>query len=265
MSQRAADLRDQLGKRHYVLEALSDGPQTKPELVEAVDKSRSTVDRAITAFRDHDCVEPAGKGRYRLTKTGTTALSVCSDYVARTSALSDATALINDSELDIGVGFLDGIDVSVADPLVPELALEPSTQIVSDASQLRGLAAAMLGSYPEILLEGVREKGLAVEIVTTHQLARSALELKPQAVSTLLSYDRVEMRITDQPVPESLWIATTPEKTHAGITVHADSGVKGVMINSTPAAVTWAERTYSTFRETSEPLADSVVERVVDR
>ncbi|ATW89750.1 putative transcriptional regulator [Halohasta litchfieldiae] len=265
MSQQAADLRDQLGKRRYVLEALSEGPRTKPELVAAVDKSRSTIDRAITAFRDHDCVEPAGKGRYRVTKTGATALSVYSDYVTRTSALSDATALINDSELDIGIGFLDGLDVSVADPQVPELALEPSTRIVGDASQLRGLAAAMLSSYPEILLEEVREAGLDVEIITTHQLAKSALELKPQAMSTLLSYDRVELRITDQPVPESLWIATTPKETHAGITVHADNGVKGVMINNTPAAVTWAERTYAEFQDSSEPLADSVVETVVDQ
>ena len=265
MSQRAADLRDQLGKRYDVLNVLSEGPRTKPELVAAVDKSRSTIDRAITAFRDHDCVEPAGKGRYRLTKTGLTALSVYGDYVARTGALSDATALINDSELDIGVGFLDGMDVSVADPQVPELALEPSTRIVRNASKLRGLAAAMLGSYPEILLEGVRETGLDVEIVTTQQLATSALELKPHAVSTLLSSDGVEMRITDRPVPESLWLATTHEESHAGITVHADNGVKGVLINDTPAAVAWAERTYSRFREASEPLADSFVESVVDQ
>ena len=265
MSQQAAELRDQLSKRHYVLEALSEGPRTKPELVAAVDKSRSTIDRAITAFGGHNCVEPAGKGRYRLTKTGTAALSVYSDYVARTDALSDATALINDSELDIGVEFLDGMDVSVADTQVPELALDPSTRIIREANQLRGLAAAMLASYPEILLEGVREAGLDVEIITTQQLATSALELKPQAVSTLLSYDGVEMRITDQPVPESLWIATTPDKTHAGITIHADNGVKGVMMNSTPAAIAWAERTYSQFRDSSKPLAHSFVERVVDQ
>jgi len=265
MSQRAADLRDQLGKRHDVLSALSAGPRTKPALVEAVDKSRSTIDRAITALADHDCVEPAGKGRYRLTKAGRTGLSVYSDYVARTSALSEATALVNDSELEIAVEFLNGMDVSVADPQVPELALEPSTRLVKEASQLRGLAAAMLGSYPEILLEAVRESGLGVEIVTSQQLATSALELKPQAVSALLSADGVELRITEKPVPESLWLVTTPEGTHAGITVHADNGVKGVIINSTPAAVAWAEETYSSFRDATEPLAQSVIDCVVDQ
>lgn len=51
-------LRDVLSKRHLIVEALSECPRTNPELVDDLEDSRSTVNRAITDLLDVGCVEP---------------------------------------------------------------------------------------------------------------------------------------------------------------------------------------------------------------
>lgn len=253
MSHHAADLRDELSKRHYVLEALFEGPRTKPELVEAVGRSRSTIDRAVASFADHDCVVSNGMGTFRLTKKGIAVVDTYRTYVTRTVGLSAATEIINHSALEPSVDFITDMDVYVADSSVPELALERSTAIVQKAARMRGLAAAMLGSYPEVILAQV-DAGMEAQIITDAALIESALELKPETMVALLEHEAADIRVTDRPIPESLWLTDSAETSHVGITVHAGGGVKGVLINDDPDAVAWGESVYEPFVEVSESV-----------
>jgi len=133
MTQTGRALRNDLRKWDDVLDVLMTGPLTKPELVAAVDSSRSTIDRAVAAFLDHGCLEAAGNGTYRVTNTGMAALDAHQQYVNRTDTLYDAAALLNQTELSVALEFITGAEVHLADPQVPELALDPVS--ISSAPQ----------------------------------------------------------------------------------------------------------------------------------
>ena len=67
-------LRSTLHKRHNVLAALAVEPKTKPELVDTVESSRSTIDRAISALEATDCIERLGSD-YHPTQLGRVSLA----------------------------------------------------------------------------------------------------------------------------------------------------------------------------------------------
>jgi len=117
----------------------------------------------------------------------------------------------------------------------------------------------VLTSYPEILCSLIEDEGLEIELIGTNDLFELAIELDEATMSRLLTAETVEIRITDQPIPEALWIAETPDETYAGITIHTEGAVKGTLINNTPAAVEWATQTYATFRKNSAGLSDDLV------
>jgi len=251
--------RNDLNKWHEVLDAVSTGPLTKPELVGKVGASRSTIDRAVGAFVDHGCLEPVGGGAYRLTNAGSVAVDAHEQYVSRTDTLCDAAELLNQTDLEPDLDFISGAEVHTANPQVPELALEPSIELISNATRFVGLASTVLASYPEVLCTLLEDEGLDIELIGSDDIFELAVELDEATMSRLLTAESVEIRLTDQPIPEALWIAETPDETYTGITVHAEGGVKGTLINNTPAAVGWARQTYATYRENSEPLSDELV------
>ena len=84
------ELRSTLSKRHGVLASVAESPKTKPELVAALDQSRSTIDRAVTELSTVDCIEPRhdDRSQYRCTQTGRLALETYREYCA------DATLLV---------------------------------------------------------------------------------------------------------------------------------------------------------------------------
>ncbi|WP_455550781.1 hypothetical protein [Haloarcula laminariae] len=69
-----SSLRNVLDKRSDVLRYLSETSARKPELVDELPISRSTVDRSIQDLLEVDCVTEI-EGRYTATKTGLLALT----------------------------------------------------------------------------------------------------------------------------------------------------------------------------------------------
>lgn len=259
MTETGTTLRNNLSKWADVLAAVRTGPLTKPELVEEVGASRSTIDRAVAAFLDHGCLESVGSGAYRLTNTGQAALEAHEQYVTRTDTLCEATELLNQAELAVDMAVVPGAEVHMANPQVPELALEPSIEIISNATRFCGLASTVLASYPEVLWTLLEDEDLEIELVGSREIFEMALELDEATMSKLLTADAIDIRITDKPIPDALWIAETPAETYAGLTVHTAGGLAGTLINNTPTAVEWARQTYATYRKDSEPLAEDFV------
>ncbi|WP_235271556.1 hypothetical protein [Halorubrum saccharovorum] len=93
MADDGTDLRSVLTKREAILGYLAESPARKPELVDELSISRSTVDRAIGELIDTDCVVADGAA-YTVTKTGHLALAERTDYVASTDAIGRASELL---------------------------------------------------------------------------------------------------------------------------------------------------------------------------
>ena len=63
------------------------------------------------------------------------------------------------------------------------------------------------------------------------------------------------MYATDEQLPYALWVMETPDGTCAGITAYEDGGVRGVLMNDSEAAVTWAQGQYDAYRERARPVS----------
>ena len=106
---------DVVTKRYEFLVALST-PKTKPELVASLDRSRSTVDRAVGALRDADLVERTGS-EYVVTYAGRQATAAYEAFRDRLDALQRAHPVLSalPPDVDIDPAVLHGADVETAD------------------------------------------------------------------------------------------------------------------------------------------------------
>lgn len=246
------ELRATLHKRSDTLAALAERPRTKPELVEEVGPSRSTVDRSISELEECGCVQRIGS-KYHLTPLGRISLEEYRSYTETMDDIYEAGTVINalPDTVSIPSAFLCGASVYVADPNVPESALQPSIELLADANRLTGLAPVALTMYPKILDDLVGENDLEVEVVIERSTLETLLELSQERLERLIQGGDLTFLVTDESLPYALWIIEQPEDTYAGITVYENGGVQGVLINDSEAALSWARETYRGFESTA--------------
>ena len=242
-------LRAVLSNRHHVLRALCTESATKPELVEKLDASRSTIDRAIRDLEDVECIE-SSDGRYRPTTTGQLALLEYDDYVSKTDTIDHATAFVNElpAESPIDCAMLRGCEITLSEPHAPELALQSSIDVFDRATTMRGLAPVVLTLYPKLIGDQVAAGDLTVEIVAQQNVVDSLAALDGNNGAQMTETDAVSIYSTTDSLPYALWIMETSEQDVAGITAYADGSVHGVLTNDSDVALRWAQDQYQTYK-----------------
>lgn len=242
------ELRKLLTTRVEVLEAIDDRPQRKPSLVETVESSRSTIDRAVGELVKQGCID-ASTGEYHTTPLGRIALNVHRDYVERIDDVVRAREVLNENQnlADLPAAFLRDVEVSVADPSLPEAALEPSVELLQHSDRLLGLAPVVLASYIELVEAGVTENDLTAEIVIHDSTVPKLLEYR-DSLSEVIDSGAVTLYVTEEELPYSLWLMESADDAVAGITVHQNGGVRGMLMNAAPQAVVWARDQYESYK-----------------
>lgn len=248
MTERDARFRTVLENRYELLGYLAETAATKPEMVAALDTSRSTVDRAVDDLTEIGCVERENS-RYAATATGRVALREHRRYRSTARSIREAAAFVNclppDAPLDPCL--LDGATATASDARAPDEALQPSVDLFRRAESLRGLAPVVLGFYPSLIEERLETGDLDVEIVAESSVVAALSDLPNADGAALLASPSLAMYETDADLPYALWLMETPEETYAGITAHCDGGVAGVLVNDAADAVEWAEREYRRY------------------
>jgi len=250
------ELRSTLHKRHDILSALVSEPRTKPELVDALDASRSTVDRAIRSLENVGCIERQNSV-YQPTQVGHIAFSEYDRYAKTMDGIARASDVLNAArpEARIDPAFLNGVTVQTADPHAPESALEDSIEVLKTADRLIGLAPVVLSLYTETLTTLVTEHNLDVELVLYEDTLDSLLRYYQDEISKSNLLSHINFHVTDQDLPYALWIMDHEEHPQAGITIHENGGVRGVLMNDSPEALQWAHDTYDQYLETARSIA----------
>lgn len=248
------ELRSILHKRHNILAALVSDPRTKPELVDALDSSRSTIDRAIRDLEDEGCIERQNSV-YQPTQVGYVAFTEFNRYEKTTDGIGRASDVLNAAspEARIDPAFLSGVTVQMADPHAPESALEDSIEVLKTADRLVGLAPVVLSLYTETLTALISEYNLNAELVLYEDTLDSLLRYYQDQISNFM--DHIDFYVTDQDLPYALWIMDHEEHPQAGITIHENGGVRGVLMNDSAEALQWAHDRYAQYLETAEPIA----------
>ena len=243
-----------VAKRRDVLSALST-PKTKPELVEELDASRSTVDRAIGSLLEHSLVEREGS-HYEATFAGREALTAYERFLDRLDALERAQPILGElpADVDIDPAVLEGATVVESVPAAPEGPIEETIKHMQRASRFRGLGPAVTPLYIDVVETIVEENGAETELVLTEAVVDVLTGTYPDGFAALRDADGLSLYVTQRPMPFCVWSAETADGPVSGIIVFGENGVAGVINNDTDAMNEWARERYSQFRADARRL-----------
>ncbi|MFB6111097.1 MAG: helix-turn-helix transcriptional regulator [Halobacteriaceae archaeon] len=249
----ADELVSLLARRIEVLEALLDQPRTRPELVETLDISRSTVDRAVRELEGMALVEYEDD-LYRASLAGRLAHREYAELREELVVLEEATELLAvlppDAPLDLTV--LQGGNVVLAREPAPHVPGTQLANLLEGADEVRSLSMAYTTPETgEVLAEGVRSGGTEASLVFERGLYEYLLDSDALDIETLLADPDFEGAVTEG-LPFGLVIARTDDTREVCIAVYdADRALRGIIRNDTPAALEWAESIWTQYWETA--------------
>ncbi|WP_306052569.1 helix-turn-helix transcriptional regulator [Natronococcus wangiae] len=238
--------------RDEILEALTEEPRTKPELVAASSVSRSTIDRRLAELTNEGYVEPVDSS-YRLTEIGRLALRERRAYRSHMETLEAAAPVLDPvAPGSVEMAFLRGATVETADSRAPWKVLETSREIVADASALSGTAPAVVPTILDSLQEGVEHGGLTCEFVMDEQLYESFDERELELVREIVEADGGRLLVTSLSDSYAIWLTNGDDGAYAGLTVYDNGGPRGVIFNDDPDAIAWAREQYRERRAAAD-------------
>lgn len=250
-------LEDVASKRSDILTVLEAGPRTKPEIVDEIDRSRSTVDRAVKELLNAECVVPLqpGDSRYELTTTGRLALEMYRDYHRGSDTVETNASLLNalPADANISKDFIVDADV-YSFSKTPDLAHNPATELVADATRFCGTAPVAFESYFHFLNDWSARDGTELEIVLERDLLDSIIEHYEPEFTELKSHSGVDLLVTDATFPYAVWVVEDAQETHAGLTIYEDGAMRGNLLTSSDRAILWVKQEYQRYKESATPL-----------
>lgn len=244
-----------VGRRHELVAALEGGPATKPELVEAVGVSRSTVDRAVRELESRGVVERRN-GAYRLTLFGVMVLEEFEAFRDRLAGLHRAEPLLaslpRDAPLE-SVALADA-EVVTAARTEPYRPVDRHFELVGRADQTDVIGTALSPQYVSTYRERVVDGGMRLRAALPEDvMARLVTEYDDQ-LGEMLATGRVRLRELPEPPPFSLAVVRAPESTHLGVLVYGPDGVKGYVRNDSPAAIAWGRTCFERYWSGGTPI-----------
>ncbi|WP_336339392.1 helix-turn-helix transcriptional regulator [Haloarcula brevis] len=245
---------DVVTKRYEFLVELST-PKTKPELVAALDRSRSTVDRAVGALREADLVERTGS-EYVVTYAGRQAMVAYEGFRDRLDALHRAHPVLSalPADVDIDPAVLHDADVETASPSAPTAPTEQTVDVLDGTTSFQGTGPAVFPRYVDIIESLWSDTAVDVELVVTDAVVESLDSAHPDRRDTLEALSNVSLYVTGEPMPYAVWTADRADGAVSGIVVYTETGIKGTINNDTEAMNEWAREKYEAYRRNARPL-----------
>jgi len=256
--ERGGNVFTDLVDRRADLLSLLEEPHAKREMVESLDTSRSTVDRAIRRLRDAGLVEQR-RGDYALTYAGRLAVERHRAYresLAATAAAEPVVAPLSPGT-DLDVAMLRGATSERSTDPSPYRALEPLHEAVGEADRYRGALPALDDPrHFRLLYEHVVSEGQPAALTVSRSLLDALREAFPRRLAVLL--DRPEMELTTGPVPPYGLVTTERDgEGTATAIVYDDGTVHGTLRNDAEPAVGWARERLATVAERATPVTPS--------
>jgi predicted transcriptional regulator len=252
----ADELVSLLARRIEVLERLLEQPRTRPELVDELDISRSTVDRAVRELEGMGLVE-FDDGAYQASLVGHLAHREYAELRQELITLEEAADLLTtlppDAPLDLSV--LKGGEVVVAREPAPHVPGSRLPEFLRGANHIRSLSMAY--TTPEtgdVVAERVQTDETLTEIVIEQDLYEYLMESGALDIDSLAEDETFNVGLTTD-LPFGLIIADRGDGTDVCLAVYGpDRTLEGIVINDTPAAISWAESVWEQYSSEARPL-----------
>lgn len=247
-----------LTRRADVIDALSGGAADKRTLIDRLDSSRTTVDRAVRELESHRYARRSD-GAIHLTLGGRLAVESFRRFREETETVYRFADLLAElpASVDVPYAFLDGADAYDSSP--PETG-RPSNEIVDlfrDGRRIRGCAKVINDpAGAEAFFRTVTERGGSGAFIYATDLADYFREQYFEMTCELASTGRYRAYETET-LPYELFLVEGDGRTRIAVLVYDDAGtLLGAIINDTDAAIEWAERRFERCREEAREFTD---------
>lgn len=230
-----------VARRAGILRAVALGGDTRSEVAEAVDVSRSTVDRGIRELAEADLLEGGGD-ELSPTLAGRLALEAYDEMQAQVEAVAGARALLAPlpPETELPVVMLRKAVLAVApeeDPLAPVRERLSRADVLrchrADGADELDLVGLLPGPLSEVSL--CLSPGLVEELLVNDR----------ERLRTLLATDSVTVREADGPAEYDLLVLDPgDERATAAVLVRDEDGLRGCLVTDDAEAVEWANEAF---------------------
>ena len=234
-------LRDVVARRRDVLARIDATGVRKRTLVEAVDVSRSTVDRAVRDLEEYGLVERTNGGVSR-TLAGRLALEGHDRLIDRLRGLRRAEPVLRSLPpgADLPATVFAGSEVFLPDAANPYRPMEFAGDLAKRSDRVRACAPAIIAPQVEMYRDAVVERGLTLDVVVTEAALERLVTEFSGAVQQALATGRCAVYRTDESLDYSLFVAQCPDGAEMGLGVYDEHGTTGYVGNDRPEAVEWA-------------------------
>lgn len=242
--------------RHEFLVSLRAGPREKRALVETLDVSRSTVDRAIRELQSEGLVERERRG-FRLTAAGRLAVSFTEGLLSVTGDLRAVAEVLEPvpASAPIDGRVVRGATVAEATRTTRYKPLAAVDELLCEATRLYGITPLITRQRSmDRLAEAVTDRGADAEIVFGESLAEQLLPSMGEEIRSMVNAGFRPLSASD--LPFGLVLGETPDGWRTCVITYTDDGdLRGVITNDAPEATAWAWDVYRNYRRDAVDLS----------
>lgn len=249
-----------VARRAEMLKALTAGPLHKRDLIEELEVSRSTVDRAIDELTETDLVERINGG-FAATLPGRLALDRYRSYVADSTAVLDAADVLRTLSADAAIEppLLVDADVHRSEETVPYRPLEPLHAAIEAADRYKAVLPALADPrHLRLLYEHVVVDNNSAELVVSEDLQRTLTADFPRRLDAMAAAGGFELHVGDVPKFGLVLTEVDGDVSVSLVVFSSSGGATAVIRNDTGDAVAWAERWFEGRRTAAEPAQEQL-------
>ncbi|WP_458188255.1 helix-turn-helix transcriptional regulator [Haladaptatus sp. NG-WS-4] len=249
------DLLTTVVKRGEFLTALSSEPISKRDLREELGVSRSTVYKAVRELREYGLVERTDAG-LDLTLAGRLLESEFGAFRGRVEDVCYTRQLLStlpaDCELPMAV--VSDARVVLPERYAPNHPIQFVEEMVSEADVTRGLSPVALPQYVELFHDQAVVGDLNAELVLERPVVQYLVTDYGDKLRAAIGSGGLSVWETSETLPYGL-ILVEGDEDSVCVVVYDDRGeLRGLLVNDTPAAVSWGKDTFTSFRNEADRL-----------
>lgn len=250
--------------RVRALRTLADGPASRVNLQATTGIARPTLSRILKDFRERDLAMRDGY-TFEVTPLGESLASGLADLlenIESAQALQAVAAWLPLADIDIAVGDLDAVSVTLPTPTDPMAPIKRAARAIEGVDRVRAFCYSVV--HAPILAEcrNVTERGNRFEGVVAAgvlQVVADEPDLR-QRLRELVEAGNAELYVREGAIEPQLIIAG---RTTMFLVTGADGAIQGLVEIGDEVVLPWAVETFESLRAEARPLTPARVDEVL--
>lgn len=235
-----SDFLHKLNHRIEVLQSISAESKGKPDLVEELDHSRSTIDRAIYDLEDMELARRNTQGDCEITNLGYVILDIHANYIQTVLRIHEGKELFDHFTPDkVPSNFFRSVELSRSQDSVPESTLQPLVEEIMKADRVDVAFGSVTIYYLRLLNEQSVKQGFDLKVILSKDVIESLLEFSSPEFSRMVSHNSTDVHLTEKTIPFNVWLVTSPQEDYLAIVLHDDGGIRGILANRDQCVIEW--------------------------